>query len=250
MRGFAAGLDDKIPNSGWPGYASVGAGDWDLFVRETHHRMKNTLSLLGASARREFSRGKSTELSAAVDRFEGRLVAFGRLYQLLSRDGHNATMSIAEYFEDLCEALSTAILEPAGIQCEAAIESGLLPAELCYQLALMVTELVTNAAKHAFPDNKPGMIRIELANREGAWCCTVADNGIGATNAFEGVGSRILEGLARTIRARIHATAGRTGTTVRILMRASMLACDADEEIRASAPNVWVNLEDLVRDGA
>jgi two-component sensor histidine kinase len=206
-------------------------------MRETHHRMKNTLTLLGASVRREFARGKSTELSAAVDRFEGRIVAFGRLYQLLSHDGDHlprgadsSTISVAEYFEDLCAALSKAILEPAGIACEAAIGSGSLQAGPCTQLALMVTELVTNAAKHAFPDLATGAIRIELENREGVWCCTVADNGIGPSGALQGVGSRILEGLARTLNARMYANGGRTGTTVRIMMPAPALALAAKQQ--------------------
>ena len=58
-----AGLDDPA--------------DWDLVLRETHHRMKNTLNLLGASARRDLTRPRSSDLSEAIDRYEGRLVAFG-----------------------------------------------------------------------------------------------------------------------------------------------------------------------------
>lgn len=193
------------------------AHDWELVLRESHHRMKNTLSLLGASVRRDFMRTKPMDVSIAVDRFERRLAAFGRLYQLLSDESDLKTVSVDGFFEGLCVALSEAILEPAGIRCEAAIESGMLPASQRHRLALMITELVTNAAKHAFPNKNGGLIRIEIAHREGSWCCTVADNGTGAIGPLQGTGGRILEGLARSIRARVHGEAGRGGTSVTIV---------------------------------
>ncbi|MET4209426.1 sensor histidine kinase [Bradyrhizobium sp. LA2.1] len=192
--------------------------DWELVLRESHHRMKNTLTLLGASVRRDFSRPGTRDMSGAVDRFEQRIVAFGRLYQLLSDSDSLTAVSVEAFFENLCEALSEAVLEPAGIRCEAAIESGALPASQCHRLALMLTELVTNAAKHAFPNRNDALIRIEMANRDGAWLCTVADNGIGATGPLQGTGSRILEGLARSIDARLQGEASQGGTRVTIVM--------------------------------
>ena len=85
----------------------------------------------------------------------------------------------------------------------------------------MLTELVTNAAKHAFPNRNGAVIRIEMAHRDGAWFCTVADNGVGATAPLQGTGSRILEGLARSLHARLHGEAGQDGTRVTIVMPAA-----------------------------
>jgi two-component sensor histidine kinase len=209
--------DDHIVESRRVSYLDDDTGDWELVLRETHHRMKNTLTLLGASVRRDFARG-SSEASVAVDRFERRLVAFGRLYQLLANEADLATIPVGDFFEGLCGALAEAILEPIGLRCEAAIENGTLPAALCHRLALMVTELVTNAAKHAFPDKRAGLIRVEVLNCDGSWRFTVADNGIGATGPLQGTGSRILEGLARSIRAEVDGEAGRGGTRVTIVM--------------------------------
>ncbi|MDN3272682.1 sensor histidine kinase [Frankia sp. RB7] len=202
---FVANLDDV-------------SRDWELVLRESHHRMKNTLTLLGASVRRDFTRAGTRDMSVAVDRLERRIVAFGRLYQLLSDNDDLAMISVGAFFESLCGALSEAVLEPAGVRCEASIECGTLPAWQCHRLALMLTELVTNAAKHAFPNKKGALIRIEVANHEGSWLCTVADNGVGATGPLQGAGSRILEGLARSISARMQGEAGQGGTRVTIAM--------------------------------
>jgi len=192
--------------------------DWELVLRESHHRMKNTLTLLGASVRRDFTRAGGRNMSVAVDRLERRIVAFGRLYQLLSDNDDLSEVSVGAFFENLCGALSEAVLEPAGIRCEASVENGLLPAWQCHRLALMLTELVTNAAKHAFPHKNGALIRIEVVNHEGSWLCAVADNGVGATGPLQGAGSRILEGLARSISARMQGEAGQGGTRVTIAM--------------------------------
>ncbi|WP_257168163.1 sensor histidine kinase [Bradyrhizobium sp. SRS-191] len=194
--------------------------DWDLVLRESHHRMKNTLTLLGASVRRDLMRVRPGEVSAAVDRFERRLVAFGKLYQVLSDDGDLPAVSVATFFEALCGAVSEAILEPAGIRCEAAIQDGMLPASQCHRLALMLTELITNAAKHAFPAKNDALIRVDVLQRDGCWFCTVADNGIGATGPLQGTGRRILDGLARSIQARMHGETGKNGTRVTIAIPA------------------------------
>ena len=202
---FVANLDDV-------------SRDWELVLRKSHHRMKNKLTLLGATVRRDFTRAGGRDMSVAVDRLERRIVAFGRLYQLLSDNDDLTQISVETFFENLCGALSEAVLEPAGVRCEAVIESGALPAWQCHRLALMLTELVTNAAKHAFPSKNGALIRIEMVNRDGSWFCTVTDNGVGATGPLQGAGSRILEGLARSLGARLHGEAGHGGTCVSIVM--------------------------------
>jgi len=221
MSAIGSRPNDDVVRSQYLASLDEQSRDWELVLRESHHRMKNTLTLLGASVRRDFTRAGAKDVSVAVDRFERRLVAFGRLYQLLSDSDDVSPVDVEAFFENLCAALSEAVLEPAGIRCEAAIESGTLSASQCHRLALMLTELVTNAAKHAFPTRNGALIRIEVAHHDDAWFCTVADNGIGATGPLQGTGSRILEGLARSIHARLQGEAGQGGTRVTIVMPAA-----------------------------
>ena len=221
MSGIGSKANDDFVQSQYVASLDVQSRDWELVLRESHHRMKNTLTLLGASVRRDFTRTGTRDVSVAVDRFERRIVAFGRLYQLLSDDDDLTTVPVEAFFGSLCEAISEAVLEPAGIRCEAAIESGTLSASQCHRIALMLMELVTNAAKHAFPNKNGALIRVEMIHRDGAWLCTVIDNGVGATGPLQGAGSRILEGLARSIGARMHGEAGQGGTRVTIAMPAA-----------------------------
>jgi two-component sensor histidine kinase len=221
MRDIGSRPNDVV--SGSDHHSDVGtlASDWELVLREGHHRMKNTLTLLGATVRREFLRVELKDLPVAVDRFERRIVAFGRLYQLLSDPVDPDVCAPADFFERLCGALSEAILEPAGIRCEVAIECAKFQSSQCHRIALILTELVTNAAKHAFPDKRSGLIRIETADRDGRWFCTVADNGIGAVAPLQGTGGYVLEGLARSINADLYGDASGRGTRVTLAVPAS-----------------------------
>jgi len=211
---------DDVMNADQAGYVAGQVDDWELINREAHHRMKNTLMVLAASVRRDFKRRKISEVSASAGRFERRIVAFGELYHLLSGGEEVEAISVASFFEPLCEALSEAILEPAAIRCEASIEDGKLSAAQGHRLGLIVSELVTNAAKHAFPDREGGLIRVDAFNRNGCWCFTVTDNGRGATGSLQGTGGRILEGLARSIRAQLHCQSDQCGTRVTIMLPA------------------------------
>jgi two-component sensor histidine kinase len=209
---------DHLPGAG------ARSGDWELVLRESHHRMKNTLTLLGASVRRDFSRIAPKDLPVAVDRFERRVVAFGRLYQLLSDPIEIDAVAPSEFFERLCGALSEAVLEPAGIRCEVAVECVKFQPSQCHRIALILTELVTNAAKHAFPDRRAGVIRIETTIRDERWLCTVADNGVGACGPLQGTGGRVLEGLARSINAEVYGEMVGRGTRVTLAVPAFDLA--------------------------
>ena len=220
MLGVGSPPRDDVLSAYRTGFVTGQVDDWVLVNREAHHRMKNTSMLLAASVRRDFKRGKSNELSAAVDRFERRVTAFGQLYHLLSGGDDGEAISVANFFEPLCQALSATILEPATIRCEVAIEDGALSAMQGHRLGLIVSELITNAAKHAFPDNKGGLIRIEALNCNHCWCFTVTDNGHGYAGSSQGTGRRLLDRLARSIGAELYYQSGEGGTRSTIVVPA------------------------------
>jgi two-component sensor histidine kinase len=197
-------------------------GNRDLLLTEAHHRMRNTLTLLMAWLRLDFAPAKLADLSEAIDRFEGRILAFGELYRLLSVGAGSGEISVEDYFESLCRSLTVAILEPKGLRCEVRIEEGFLAAKRCERLGLIIAELVTNAAKHAFPNEQTmrerGLVRVDAVYRDGCWCCSVSDNGIGSVGSFDGCGGRVLEDLAESIGARLIVESDCRGTTVTVVV--------------------------------
>jgi two-component sensor histidine kinase len=190
-----------------------------LLLREMHHRVANTLTVLTSVLRREFSLYPSAELQKSLDRCEAMIVAFGNLHRSLVVGSARHRISVQYYVEHLCEALSAAILKPLGVRCEVIADAGEFPNERCERLGLIVAELVTNAAKHAFRGRNDGLVRVELINNIDSLVCIVSDNGDGAEVSSPGVGSEILEQLVRALGGRLVRKSGCKGTSVIVTCR-------------------------------
>ena len=190
-----------------------------LLLREMHHRHANTLMVLSSLLRREFGVTTSPDLRASLERCEARIVAFGNLHRSLIVGATDDWVSIENYVEHLCEVLSEAILEPLGIRCEVFADTGKSAGVWCERLGLVITELVTNAAKHAFQGRNNGLVRVELVSRSDSWVCIVSDNGVGARMASRGAGSKILKRLVRTLGGDLAVKSGHNGTSVIVTCR-------------------------------
>ena len=191
-----------------------------LLLREMHHRLANTFTVLTSLLRREFTLSASPELLDSLARYEARLVAFSNLHRSLVVGAANDWISVQYYIEDLCKALSEAILEPLGVRCEVIADAGEFPGERCERLGLVIAELVINAARHAFHECNDGLVRVEFINRIDSWTCIVSDNGVGAGMASPGVGSRILKQLVHALGGNLTRTTGRNGTSVIVTCQA------------------------------
>jgi two-component sensor histidine kinase len=188
-----------------------------LLLREMHHRVANILTVLVYYLREEFEIFDDQKISESLARYEARIVAFGKLHRLLTVGTVGTLISVKTHIERLCEALSEAVLAPQGITCEVLVEDDSRPAEWCEGLSLIITELVMNAAKHAFNRRRDRLVRVEFFNRSGSSLCIVSDNGIGCTLSARGVGSQILDQIARKIGGRIVTNSTPNGTSVTLV---------------------------------
>ena len=108
------------------------------------------------------------------------------------------------------------MIDPAAdIEIQVDAEDLSVRPETCTSMGLVVTELVTNALKHAFPGQGKGIIRVSFAVRDPGWQLSVADNGVGCDirSAIRagGVGTRIVTTLARRLGARLEISRSRPG---------------------------------------
>jgi two-component sensor histidine kinase len=185
-----------------------------LLLREMHHRFANTLTILTSVLRCEFALSASPQLQKSLARCEARIIAFGNLHRSLVVGAASDLISVQQYVEHLCKALSEAILTPLGVRCEVVTDAGEFPSERCERLGLVITELVTNAAKHAFHGRNGGFVRVELINNTDSLVCIVADNGVGTGMASPDSGSEILKQLVRAFGGNFVRVSGRNGTSV------------------------------------
>ncbi|WP_128949184.1 sensor histidine kinase [Bradyrhizobium guangzhouense] len=185
-----------------------------MLLRETNHRFANTLTVLAFALRREFASSISAETRRSFERCEATIAAFGMLHRSLIVGGMQGKISLSAYMEQLCRALSEALLSPMGVGCELISEVGEIPAGRCERLGLVVAELVTNAARHAFGGRDKGMVRVNIFEEGTTLVCIVSDDGRGMHIAAGGAGSRILKQLVHALDGEMIVRSGPRGTSV------------------------------------
>jgi two-component sensor histidine kinase len=94
-------------------------------------------------------------------------------------------------------------------------------ADVSVSLGLIVTELVINSLKHAFPEERAGTIMVDYMSHGPNWTLTVADDGVGmpkdTDKAVAGLGTSIVEALARQLHARVKVVDRNPGTEVSVV---------------------------------
>jgi two-component sensor histidine kinase len=192
-------------------------GDPSLLLREMNHRMADTLMLLIAILWHEFGRCAAPDIRKSLARCEAKIMAFANLHRLLIVGARDNPIAAAAYVDSLCRALSEAVLQPLQVRCEVFADEGFLPAEMRERLGLVIAELVTNAAKHAFNGRNDRVIRVELARTSKSWQCVVSDNGNGIKAIEPGIGSRVLDELVHALGGRSFLRSGPDGTSVTVV---------------------------------
>jgi two-component sensor histidine kinase len=199
--------------------------DRDLFLVEFDHRVKNNFTivtgLLDMQRRRATEPATAEALGAALSRVE----SIGRAHRHLYRSGQPGLVEMREYLGDLCATLSDALLLRGGVVLECNASEGALPRDRAVSIGLVINELVTNAAKHAFSGREAGTISVTFGARPGGWKLTVSDNGSGIDakakpSADGGLGSRLIDAFARQAGGTISVESDRTGTIATLLLGA------------------------------
>ncbi|MDB5703301.1 MAG: hypothetical protein JWN66_417 [Sphingomonas bacterium] len=196
--------------------------DRDLFLAEFDHRMKNNFAivagLLDLQKRRATDPATAEALGTAQMRVDSIARAHRHLYRGTDQPG---TVEMRDYLGDLCVALSESLFLRGGITLACHSDEAAVPRDRAVSIGLVINELVTNAAKHAFPGRDLGSIAVTFRNREeGGWTVTVADDGVGMPEVAatpgpdHGLGNRLIEAFARQAGGKIATDSDRTGTRV------------------------------------
>ncbi len=158
----------------------------EALLREIHHRVKNNLSvissLLGLQsryARDEFHRQLFAD---SKDRIKSMALAHEKLYQ----SENLSDVNISSYVDSLVDHLIvSAGRGPKHIELTKQIEELVLSLQTISPLGFILTELVSNCLKHAFPRDRRGRISLQLRRINGDHCeVVVADDGIGFPEDF------------------------------------------------------------------
>jgi PAS domain S-box-containing protein len=177
--------------------------DKETLLKEVYHRVKNNLQVVQSLLTLQRQALSDGPARAALQDSVLRVRAMALVHEKLYQSGNLAAVSLETYTRDLMRQISETHGE-AGLRIKlhadiANIETGL---DSAVPFGLLLTELVTNCFKHAFPDLRSGEIRVRLVRREDGDLLTVSDDGVGFAEGFEpgvqsaSMGFQVAHGLA------------------------------------------------------
>ncbi len=170
----------------------------DATIREIHHRVKNNLQTVAALLRLQARRSTSTEVRTALDEAMRRVATIATVHEALSQ-----TIDETVNFDDLFgRTLSMAAdaARTSNVEVEFVRDGkfGTIQATHATALAVVLTELVTNAVEHGF-SNSGGKIVVSTSRSNGTLYVTVNDDGEGAGGRVgQGLGTQIVRTLTET----------------------------------------------------
>ena len=199
----------------------------EVLLQEMQHRVANSLQIIASILLLKARTVQSEEIRLHLHDAHQRVMSVATVQHQLQASGLNESIEIGPYLSKLCDSLAKSMVgerRPVSIKVQAT--SGAATSSEAVSLGLIVTELVINALKHAFSSGETGEILIGYDARGSGWHLSVSDNGTGpgdasAEGAHAGLGTSIVEALARQLDATVEKSGGPQGTTVSIVAGAA-----------------------------
>jgi two-component sensor histidine kinase len=187
-----------------------------ILLSELNHRINNEFATAINRISIEAVRADHPAVKTALCNVVELLHQSAEVHRALKMPERDDVIDAAEYLQTLCRSISRSKLERAGIKLVLATDKVWLHSGRCWQLGMIVYELVTNAARHAFFDGREGEIRVELLRSDTFARCKVSDNGSATKGVKPGGGLTIIGDLAKSLGGNVDRSLAATGTLFKV----------------------------------
>jgi two-component sensor histidine kinase len=194
----------------------------EVLLQEMQHRVANSLQIIASILLLKARTVQSEETRHHLRDAHQRVMSVATVQQELHASGLHESINIGSYLSKLCESLAASMVgerRPVSIKVQAT--AGTAVSDVAVSLGLIVTELVINVLKHAFPNDQEGEVLVKYEAQNSGWQLSVSDNGSGPKEVagelpHTGLGTTIVEALAHQLNATVHKSSGPQGTAVTI----------------------------------
>jgi two-component sensor histidine kinase/CHASE3 domain sensor protein len=193
----------------------------EVLLAEVNHRVANSLSLVSSLVRLQSNAVTDRAAKDALNETQARIDAISSVHKRLYSSGDAKFVELDEYLSSLLNNVETAMHDEGhGATLRYELEPLKLKTDSSVNLGVIVTEWVTNAFKYAYPD-RIGEVRVRLKRLgDDRAELVVEDDGVGRGGEGpprgSGLGTRIVNAMARTIGAEVEYVARHPGTGARL----------------------------------
>jgi len=195
----------------------VGKERAEVLLAEVNHRVANSLALVAALIRLQVSSSKNDAVKEALSETQARISAIAGMHRSLYTSDDVRHVEMDKYLGTLVREVQGTVNDQQGPSIRLEAESVSLTSDRAVSIGMIVTELLTNALKYAYPAGSEGEVRVVLKRTgEGSALLAVEDDGIGWREGDvpkgTGLGSRIVKSMAATLGSSIHYVPNISGT--------------------------------------
>lgn len=174
----------------------------NILLKEVHHRVKNNLQIILSLFSLEHDSGRKPE--EYIGSMERRIESMSTVHEMLYQAEDLSLIDLGDYATRLIYLISSSMNDDHRIIRTVDIESVALCIDVAIPFGLLLNELLTNAYKHAFPDDRSGTISVNLRIVDGMAMLEVKDDGPGLPDGFSigaasGLGLRLALALSEQL---------------------------------------------------
>ncbi len=204
------------------------AAERALLLREMNHRVGNSLQIIMSLLHLQAGATENAEVQDALSNARGRVAAVAQVHRRLYTSDQVSTVAMEQYLGALLEDLQISAQHgEVGIELTLALDPLEIDPDRAVALGVIVTELVINASKYAYPGGK-GPVHVALETRGDQITLWVEDAGVGlpagGTALSTGLGNRIVRAMAAKLGAVLEFPERSRGTSVRVTFPAQAAA--------------------------
>lgn len=192
----------------------------NILLKEIHHRVKNNLQVISSLLKLQSGYVKDEIALQAIADGRSRVQSMALLHQNLYKEDHITSVNMQEYFTTLIHGLfDTYSIEPDRIVLQSNVEPLILDIDLVVPLGLITNELISNALKHAYKDDKNGKLIVNLFSENDDLILEVKDSGNTATTSWQnpGFGTKLIQTLTDKLEGEMtYSSDGGTKAVLRI----------------------------------
>ena len=187
-----------------------------VLLQEVQHRVANSLQIIASVLMQSARKVQSEEARGHLRDAHHRVMSIAAVQRHLAVSTLG-DVTLRPYFIQLCESLGASMIhDPERLSIAVTVDDSVVDANASVSLGLIITELVINALKHAFVEPKQGKIVVDYRSDGRKWTLSVKDDGVGMPTgehkAKPGLGTGIVEALAKQLRGRICVADASPGT--------------------------------------
>jgi two-component sensor histidine kinase len=192
-----------------------------VLMQEVQHRVANSLQIIASLLMQSARNVQSEEARLHLHDAHHRVMSIAAVQRHLAVSDPGE-VALRPYFAHLCESLGASmIFDPKRLSIVTAVDDSVVQANASVSLGLIITELVINALKHAFTNDRPGKISINFRSEGPNWTLSVSDDGVGMPIGPDlpkpGLGTGIVEALAKNLRSEIRVAGAKAGTCITLI---------------------------------